>query len=991
MVTMLDTKTDPTVSADVPVGARSKGEAPLRLARGMSLGRYVVLDRLGAGGMGVVYRAYDPELHRQVAIKVLLPSRAVGTEGASRMHREAQAMAQVSHSNVVTIHDVGSVDDHIYIAMELVSGQTLARWRYEAKPGWREVLLAYVSAGRGLAAAHTEGLVHRDFKPDNVMIDASGHVRVMDFGLARAVGTQPRPIPVNDEGITLEQHDSLSDPLTHDGALMGTPAYMAPEQFTGLEVDERADQFSFCIAVWEGIYGERPFVGGTAAEIGALVTRGELSSPEMKVELPAAVDQALRKGLSPEPEDRWPSLEELLDVLELSLAPRRRRWVMPAFTVLLAGSAVAAAYPISSNDRCSGGPDEIAEVWNEARAEAVAERFRESRGEWGTRVWTRERGRLDAYVERWTEKHRAACEATTRGEQSDAVLDLRMACLRRAKLEVDAGVGIFGELGDLDRAYAVVSGLPPLEHCEDVDALREGVAPPPDALEGPVDAVRAKVSRAMVLVRAGRYSDASELIAQAEEAADGLDYEPVLTEVFAAKSRALRATSKLDEAVVAGQRTMELAARNRQWRELDASMIELIYVVGYLQSRPDEAMLTAKLALGFAGRGGDSFELAHLHSVIGSVHHRAGRFEEAIAENMLALEIGRRVLPEGDIWFADPLDAIGNAAYKRSGTSEARPYLEESIALISAALGDDHPRMAITLNTLGAFEMERGHAPEAEQHYRRALEINEAALRPGHPHTSMVLNNLATSLGQQGKLDEAVGYFRRVVDETTVAYGPKHPQTSIARFNIANALTQLDRPDEAEPEIRRSLSDLSEVLGEDHVRVAKATVILGKVLLGQGKNEAAVAEFRKALSIYEEQVEPASSARRHARRSLARGLAALKRYDEAEAEYLGVIEDARGLDEGAVGAVRQNLGALYLNSDRPELAREQYERAYELLPGGRGHAFSAFGLAQALPESERRRARELANEALELLEGDADADPKGATAKEIRVWLRAHR
>ncbi|MEM6993959.1 MAG: serine/threonine-protein kinase, partial [Myxococcota bacterium] len=348
---------EPTVSVDSPVGHAVDPERPanatlsMDLARGSSVGRYVILDHLGAGGMGVVYRAYDPDLHRRVAIKLLHPDSSGGTTGSARMLREAQAMAQLSHPNVITIHDVGSVDDHIYLAMELISGRTLTQWLRDTPRPWSEVVDVFLQAGRGLVAAHEKELVHRDFKPDNAMIDDAGRVRVMDFGLARTTGVRaPAGTALSDglDGPTVPEPTPLNSELTREGALMGTPAYMAAEQFAGLPADARTDQFSFCVALWEGIHGARPFAGRGLAALGAAITAGKVVEPE-RLEIPAAIDRALRRGLSPDPDARWPTLQDLLDALAASARPKARRATAP-IAVLLAGGVGLGTWIVTARD-----------------------------------------------------------------------------------------------------------------------------------------------------------------------------------------------------------------------------------------------------------------------------------------------------------------------------------------------------------------------------------------------------------------------------------------------------------------------------------------------------------------------------------------------------------------------------------------------------------------------------------------------------------------
>jgi eukaryotic-like serine/threonine-protein kinase len=279
------------------------GTGPV-LERGDVLGRYFILDRLGSGGMGIVYAAYDPELDRKVAIKLLRPGRA-GAEAGARLLREAQAMARLSHPNVLAVHDVGTFGDQVFVAMELVDGADLRQWLAASPRSEREVLDVFLKAGRGLAAAHAAGLVHLDFKPANVLVGRDGRVRVADFGLAQAEGGE-------------------------ESGGAGTRGYMAPEQLTSQPVDARTDQFSFCVSLYEALYGARPFAPDSF-EV-------EDSPPGSRV--PIRLRRLLLRGLAPDPAGRFASMDDLLAALENDPRPVRRRWAMTLALTAVVGSAL---------------------------------------------------------------------------------------------------------------------------------------------------------------------------------------------------------------------------------------------------------------------------------------------------------------------------------------------------------------------------------------------------------------------------------------------------------------------------------------------------------------------------------------------------------------------------------------------------------------------------------------------------------------------------
>ncbi len=277
-----------------------------------AIGRFTVTSKLGEGGMGVVYAAHDADLDRAVAIKLLRASSSDPTPARMRLLREARAMAKLSHPNVITIYDVGTEGENIFIAMELVRGVNLRRWIAMRPRTWRATVECFVDAGRGLAAAHRAGVIHRDFKPDNVLVGEDGRVRVLDFGIARAASVEdeatPREVRSVDPALTTER-------LTMTGAVIGTPAYMAPEQWRGGAIDERTDQFAFCVALWEALFGTRPFVGDAPTALATRVMSGEIHLPADPGDVPPWLVRVLRRGLSAQPQDRHLTMDALLDVL----------------------------------------------------------------------------------------------------------------------------------------------------------------------------------------------------------------------------------------------------------------------------------------------------------------------------------------------------------------------------------------------------------------------------------------------------------------------------------------------------------------------------------------------------------------------------------------------------------------------------------------------------------------------------------------------------
>ena len=297
-------------------------DADSNIAAGTRLGRFVVLELVGKGGMGAVYAAYDPELDRKVALKVVR-SDSYAAHLEERLKREAQALARLNHPNVITIYEVGSVGAQLFIAMEFVDAGTLRQWlKTEARP-WREIVAHFCLAGEGLAAAHAVGLVHRDFKPDNVLVGRDGRLRVTDFGLARAIAGDDL-LPVS----AVAPDSPLNESITAAGALVGTPAYMAPEQLDGEPLDGRADQFSFCVSMYQALYGELPFAGDNRRAIRAAIAVESVRLPPRKSTVPPRVRAVLLRGLRARPEERYRSMRQLVDALRATQHGRGRRYAL---------------------------------------------------------------------------------------------------------------------------------------------------------------------------------------------------------------------------------------------------------------------------------------------------------------------------------------------------------------------------------------------------------------------------------------------------------------------------------------------------------------------------------------------------------------------------------------------------------------------------------------------------------------------------------------
>ena len=406
------------------------------------IGRFVIGRELGRGAMGTVFAAEDPELARPIAIKVLHDATA-----ADRLRREARALARLDHPNVVRVYDVGVTGEHAFVAMELIAGENLRQWLQAAPRSLPEIIDVFLQAGRGLAAAHAAGIVHRDFKPDNVLV-APGRVVVGDFGLSRLGG----------ELVTSTGTSSLDvpseDKLTVTGAVIGTPAYMAPEQATG-DATPASDQFAFCVAAWEALFGARPFSGTTLREMREQASAGRVLRP-VGATVPRRIERALRRGLSARSEERF----ETMDALLAAIAPRRRGWMIAASAAVVAIAALA-WWQLSrpQADPCEREGTAIFADWTDAARDRVRTALGEDRS-----------AQITRYAEAWRDARTALCRAPSTTDPAEVEQRAaRTACYERARVELarwlrNPAVPQYGQLGQ--------GRMIPLAACENV-ALTE--------------------------------------------------------------------------------------------------------------------------------------------------------------------------------------------------------------------------------------------------------------------------------------------------------------------------------------------------------------------------------------------------------------------------------------------------------------------------------------------------------------------------------------
>jgi tetratricopeptide (TPR) repeat protein len=846
--------------ADTRIGARPRSPAPV-LERGTTIGRYHVLAQLGRGAMGVVYEAYDPELDRKVALKVLrFAERTDGSasEREARLLREAQALAQLSHPNVVGVHDVGRVTGQIFIAMELVAGQTLSAWLRASPRPWPAVLEIFIAMGRGLAAAHAAGLVHRDVKPDNVMIGDDARVRVMDFGLA-LVGdpsaSMQAPIAV---GWNPSESMASSVSLTRDGAFAGTPAYMSPEQHRRGDVDARSDQFSFCVALYEALYGVRPFRGETAAAVAIAACEDDPQPRPPATPVPARIHAVLLRGLEKDPKARWATMEAL--VVQLSRDPKRRRraWMAVSAVAIAAlsgwGAIEVQAHRAAAACEAAGHP--IRDVWSEAAAERVWASLKATEVPHAAVAWTRAEPRLDAYADAWHAMRTDVCRRTSLDREWSADQRARAEeCLDERKARLVALLDVLAQ-ADREVVFRVVdavAGLPELGPCVDPSALarRTPVSDDPAERER-LASLRDRLENARALKSSGRYDAAREIaegmLADARDArAERLELEAliVLGRVEQALDARARAQEHLEAAYFGAERLglPEIAAQ---------AALSLASVVGGQGAQPEDGLQWARHAEGALHRLETTHDLAwaDLLSTRAELESDRSHHDEAIADHRAALEIRRAVLGEDHPAIAESLAGLSSAYFAKGSRVEAFGYLEQVLAIRERAFGDDHPAVAEVLNNLGVARISGGELDAAEEALGRALEIRRQALGPDHSRVANTLTALGDLAFARGELRDAVAYNRQALAIREKVWSADHPMLAQSLNNLGAALDDLGEYEEATVVFRRAVEIAEASLGPRHFNTLLVRWGLGKAEIGRGERARGIRTLDEALRAF---------------------------------------------------------------------------------------------------------------------------------------------
>lgn len=700
------------------------------------IGRFTVLQRIGAGASGAVFTAYDDVLDRKVALKVL--RHAEGERDA--LLPEARVLAKLRHPHVVTVHEAGVSDGQVFVAMEFVAGGTLRDW-LQARPRTpAEVLDMIRAAGRGLAAAHAAGIAHGDFKPDNVLVAEDGP-RVADFGLAR----------------------STASPVTDSGG--GSPAYMAPERLDGGGPSEAADQFALTVTLVEALGGTRPF-GGESQTMLRLAMLKPPVLPQTVTNNPG-LQAAVRRALAPEPEARFPSVKALLEALAPPPRSLGRRWVMGAGAAVIVSAALLAG--TQRDDPCNGGMAVLSTAYAPDSAQEIRAALD---GQLGPGLGEPLLQRLDAHAAAWTEAHREVCTATqVDGVQSDTMFDRRMQCLMRRHVELNAvaqalrGVSSPNEAA---RASGLVDALLAPSRC-DAERLVDGPrSPSPDEAVA-VAELRANVASGWADYRLARYDAALERAQGADSAALSLSYVPLQAEAALLLGTAQGRSSGFNESETTLRRARVLAARAGA-RELAADISTQLLRIVMFAGQPERVADLSSHARADVLEAGRS--TAEIDGIVGESLLKSGDVDAAWTSIETALAQEQRP-PQRAVLLVNR----ASAALALNRPAEALSDYRAAYELAAAHHGKDHPRMGFFLHRVGRGQLATGDPGAAAQTLERARALREAVLGTEDRAVASVLVDLSDARRALGETEVARALLERGLQIRRETLGPKHPRT----------------------------------------------------------------------------------------------------------------------------------------------------------------------------------------------------------------------
>ncbi len=906
------------------------------LVAGAPVGRYMVLSTLGVGGMGIVYAAFDPELDRKIALKVLRRS-ADTDEYQELLLREAKSMARVSHRNVAAIFDVGTVDGKVFLAMEYIDGLTLKDWSALARRSEQEVITAMIAAGRGLAAAHRAGVIHRDFKPANVLLGSDGRVVVTDFGIAHAVA---------DGEAALGQRASK----------IGTPAYMAPESLKGKPSDSRSDQFSFCVTLYELLYGAHPFGSRGEEGVARAIIRGEPREKPRESKVSQRLHSTLMRGLSADPNARYPSMEALLDVLEHDPSLRRRRWLAGGAVAALV-AMVLAVFLSAESDACAGFRDRVDAVWGAETRAAARAAFDATQLPFAAQAFELTDQTLSRYANSWVAMQTESCRATEEAHaHTQEVRILRAFCLegRMKRLRSVTSLLVEADVDVVEKATEAVSALPPISGCADVDALAREVPPPEDPMvAGSVGEIRQRLAQAQSAFDLGIVDQAVEEARDAARDAEAIDYLAVQAEAKLLHGRLLQLRGDSKEATaVLWEAVWKAVAANHDVLAFE-SWNELASAYGVGQRDMAQSAKAGEVAEAFWVRlDRDPYLGSQLYATRGATALSDVRLDDACTALERALQLLESSPYDDNPLEVSILSSLAASHGKAGRLNEAAELNARAGQLAAKLYGSLNPQ-TLTL------QLTRGNMRYLSGDYEDALEIHTDLLEKylrlygeEHRDVARTVFNIAVENLALGNYDAARNMLERVVRIRATTLGPKHPTTLRGKQALVHALKELKRYDEAVEFANEVIAGQKEALGAEHYDIAYSLVTLAEVRAAEGN-------YREALRV---------------------GNLALE-----------MVKNVIGEEHPFYGETLNTLGTIYEKAGRPSDAFASFEASIRVLEGVEGDrslaAAARFNWARLAFDRgglEERALRE-ARAAEQVYEEQAKVKRK--ELDEVRAWL----
>lgn len=848
-----DPGSDDTLAA-TRTGARGRRPSPVHAdLRPERVGRFLVLHKLGSGGMGTVYSALDPQLERIVAVKLVrtVPDSGIDTSGRARLLREARAMARLAHPNVLPVFEAGMHDNGVFIAMELVKGKNLREWLAEGARTWEEIVEVFEQAARGLEAAHAAGLVHRDFKPDNVMVGHDGRVRVMDFGLVcdtdeSSTEAPRRPTPMPDE----------DDPrITLTGAVLGTPAYMSREQHAGEATDPRTDQFSFCVALWEALYGERPFAGKTFGELAAAILDDRRRPVPSGTAVPGWLRQLCERGLARRPIDRFADMNELLEAFAAGRTRRRSlRLVLTGVAMGLVGLSVPALAQWSEHRAITACEEtaagEIEDAWNGRTRARAAEGLRISGGVLATQAIEGALPRLDDYASQWQDVRAQACADAKLDDEADAArVDRIEWCLeeQRASLAAFTRSLEHADAAAANNALGVAVELDPPSRCLDKAIFRQ-VEPPPPERRDRLTQLSTIVARVHTLRFAGRYDEGHTLAIRALEHARALGWAPAISLARQKVASFLELAGEYEAASREYEAAYFGSLRGGDFEGAAWAAMTLSKLLAQ-QLELEEAgrwSLHAEAAQRLLGVEEDDLEHAQYAQSLGILREAQGDRHGSLAAFVEAYRI---FLAELGPEHPSTVRAMGNVAagyYRIGHWDQGLELAEEGVRRSEALYGAKHPTVAWHLEALAAMLRKKGKLEESAETHARALAIQEATFGPNHPDVALTASNLGMVLLDLDRGELALQHLERALAAAEATYGTSHPLLLSTLRSVARARIDVDDAEGAEAAMRRAIEIATEHYGAEDPRVTDLMFELGVTFAALGDSEHAVDILERA-------------------------------------------------------------------------------------------------------------------------------------------------